>query len=30
VEVPEHLKGKIEIDMEEIPDDEDEPLHDEL
>jgi hypothetical protein len=30
VELPEHLKGKVEIDMEELPDDEDEPYHDEL
>ncbi|KAF8592600.1 heat shock protein Hsp90 [Ramaria rubella] len=30
VELPEHLKGKLEIDMEELPDYEDEPFHDEL
>lgn len=30
VELPDHLKGKVEIDMEEMPDYEDEPYHDEL
>ncbi|KAF8489119.1 heat shock protein Hsp90 [Gautieria morchelliformis] len=30
VELPEDLKGKVQIDMEELPDDEDEPYHDEL
>jgi hypothetical protein len=30
IELPEHLEGKVSIDMEEMPDYEDEPYHDEL